>query len=213
MASIFKSAILQRVLSAIRAPRDLFAWKTGRRPRGPRTLRLGSASALAIFSRTDFDNDASTRPGPRSTVRLCHPEKFAPVDARSCSNQHLRVGFVRCPKIGRFLVKRRVDERYRLSVFSRRLRKGTSSAGSIEGHPKIAGYGSQRMCRSCGAITPRKAILLGVWRVAASSLAAISAAAAPEAAYDRPVRWFWLAQAMTRKPIPPSKTPRTTWAQ
>ena len=39
------------------------------------------------------------------------------------------------------------------SVFSRRLRNGTSLAGSIEGHPEIAAYGSQRMCRSCGAIT------------------------------------------------------------
>jgi len=38
------------------------------------------------------------------------------------------------------------------SVIPRRLWKGTSS-GSIEGKPKIAAYGSQRMCRSCGAIT------------------------------------------------------------
>lgn len=39
------------------------------------------------------------------------------------------------------------------SVFSRRLRKGISLVRSIAGHPKIAAYGSQRMCRSCGAIT------------------------------------------------------------
>jgi len=39
------------------------------------------------------------------------------------------------------------------SVITRRLRKGTPLVGSIEGHPEIAGYGSQRMCRSCGAIT------------------------------------------------------------
>ena len=39
------------------------------------------------------------------------------------------------------------------SVIPRRLRKGTSSAGPIEARPKIAAYGSQRMCRSCGAIT------------------------------------------------------------
>jgi hypothetical protein len=40
------------------------------------------------------------------------------------------------------------------SVITRRLRKGTSLVGSTERHPnKIAAYGSQRMCRSCGAIT------------------------------------------------------------
>jgi len=39
------------------------------------------------------------------------------------------------------------------SVITHRLRKGTSSVRSIAGHPKIAAYGSQRMCRSCGAIT------------------------------------------------------------
>jgi hypothetical protein len=43
------------------------------------------------------------------------------------------------------------------SVIPRRLRKGTSLEGSIEAKPeekrKIAAYGSQRMCRSCGAIT------------------------------------------------------------
>jgi hypothetical protein len=39
------------------------------------------------------------------------------------------------------------------SVFSRRLRKRTSFVGSLDGHPNIAAYGSQRMCRSCGAIT------------------------------------------------------------
>jgi hypothetical protein len=39
------------------------------------------------------------------------------------------------------------------SVITRRLRKGTASPGSIEGPPKVAAYGSQRMCRSCGAIT------------------------------------------------------------
>jgi len=40
------------------------------------------------------------------------------------------------------------------SVTTPRLRKGTPLVvGSIEGHPKIAAYGSQRMCRSCGAIT------------------------------------------------------------
>jgi hypothetical protein len=50
-----------------------------------------------------------------------------------------------------------------------------------------------------GDHTALKAILLGVWRVAASSLEPISAAAAPEAAYDRPVWWHWLSQAMTRK--------------
>jgi hypothetical protein len=38
------------------------------------------------------------------------------------------------------------------SVITSRLRKGTPLA-RIEGHPKIAAYGSQRMCRSCGAIT------------------------------------------------------------
>jgi len=40
------------------------------------------------------------------------------------------------------------------SVITHRLRKRTSLlVRSIEGHPKIAAYGSQRMCRSCGAIT------------------------------------------------------------
>jgi hypothetical protein len=39
------------------------------------------------------------------------------------------------------------------AVSARRLRRGTSLLGSIDGHPKIAAYGSQRMCRSCGAIT------------------------------------------------------------
>ena len=39
------------------------------------------------------------------------------------------------------------------SVIPRRLRKGTSILGSLEGNPEIAAYGSQRMCRSCGAIT------------------------------------------------------------
>ena len=39
------------------------------------------------------------------------------------------------------------------SVITRRLRKGTSSAAPIDGRPKIAAYGSQRMCQSCGAIT------------------------------------------------------------
>jgi hypothetical protein len=39
------------------------------------------------------------------------------------------------------------------SVIPRRLRTGTSFESSIEGKPKIAAYGSQRMCRSCGAIT------------------------------------------------------------
>jgi len=39
------------------------------------------------------------------------------------------------------------------SVITHRLRKGTPLVGSIAGHPKIAAYGSQRMCRSCGAIT------------------------------------------------------------
>ena len=38
---------------------------------------------------------------------------------------------------------------------TRRLRMGTPLVGSVEGHPKIAVYGSQRMCRSCGAITAR----------------------------------------------------------
>ena len=50
-----------------------------------------------------------------------------------------------------------------------------------------------------GDHTALKAILLRVWRVAASSLGPISAAAAPEAAYDRPVWWHWLSRAMTRK--------------
>jgi hypothetical protein len=39
------------------------------------------------------------------------------------------------------------------SIFARRLRNRTSFVGPLEGHPKIAAYGSQRMCRSCGAIT------------------------------------------------------------
>ena len=39
------------------------------------------------------------------------------------------------------------------SVISRRPRKGISLVGSSAGRPKIAAYGSQRMCRSCGAIT------------------------------------------------------------
>ena len=39
------------------------------------------------------------------------------------------------------------------SIFNRRLRKRTSFVGSLDRHPKIAAYGSQRMCRSCGAIT------------------------------------------------------------
>jgi hypothetical protein len=39
------------------------------------------------------------------------------------------------------------------SIIPRRLRKGSALAGSIEGKPKVAAYGSQRMCRSCGAIT------------------------------------------------------------
>jgi hypothetical protein len=41
------------------------------------------------------------------------------------------------------------------SVFSRRLRKRTLFVGSLDGHPNIAAYGLQRMCRSCGAITAR----------------------------------------------------------
>jgi len=39
------------------------------------------------------------------------------------------------------------------SVIPRRLKRGTSLVGSAEGNPKIAAYGTQRMCRSCGAIT------------------------------------------------------------
>ena len=39
------------------------------------------------------------------------------------------------------------------SVITPRLRKGTPLEGSLEGQPKIAAYGSQRMCRSCRAIT------------------------------------------------------------
>ena len=39
------------------------------------------------------------------------------------------------------------------SVISRRLRKVASLTRSIKVHPQIAAYGSQRMCRSCGAIT------------------------------------------------------------
>ena len=38
------------------------------------------------------------------------------------------------------------------SVITRRLR-GVTSVPSSEVHPQIAVYGSQRMCRSCGAIT------------------------------------------------------------
>ncbi len=41
------------------------------------------------------------------------------------------------------------------SVLPSRLRKVTSLVRSIEVHPQIAMYGSQRMCRSCGAITAR----------------------------------------------------------
>jgi hypothetical protein len=41
------------------------------------------------------------------------------------------------------------------SVITRRLRKVTSLGRSIGVHPQIAVYGSQRMCRSCGAITAR----------------------------------------------------------
>ena len=41
------------------------------------------------------------------------------------------------------------------SVIARRLRKVTSLGRSIEVHPQIAVYGSQRMCQSCGAITAR----------------------------------------------------------
>ena len=41
------------------------------------------------------------------------------------------------------------------SVMTRRPRKVTSIMRSIEVHPQIAVYGSQRMCRSCGAITAR----------------------------------------------------------
>jgi hypothetical protein len=39
------------------------------------------------------------------------------------------------------------------SFITRRPAKGTSLVDSIEGRPKIAAYGSQRMCRLCGAIT------------------------------------------------------------
>jgi hypothetical protein len=38
------------------------------------------------------------------------------------------------------------------SAITVRLRKGTT-AHSVEVRPQIAAYGSQRMCRSCGAIT------------------------------------------------------------
>jgi hypothetical protein len=41
------------------------------------------------------------------------------------------------------------------SVSTRRLTKVTSLVRAIEVHPQIAVYGSQRMCRSCGAITAR----------------------------------------------------------
>jgi hypothetical protein len=41
------------------------------------------------------------------------------------------------------------------SVMTRRPRKVTSFVRSIEVHPQIAVYGSQRMCLSCGAITAR----------------------------------------------------------
>jgi hypothetical protein len=41
------------------------------------------------------------------------------------------------------------------SVLPRRLGKVTSLVRSIEVHSQIAVYGSQRMCRSCGAITAR----------------------------------------------------------
>ena len=41
------------------------------------------------------------------------------------------------------------------SVLPRRLKKVISLARSIETHSQIAVYGSQRMCRSCGAITAR----------------------------------------------------------
>ncbi len=41
------------------------------------------------------------------------------------------------------------------SVMTRRPRKVTSLVRPIEVHPQIAVYGSQRMCRSCGAITAR----------------------------------------------------------
>jgi len=40
-------------------------------------------------------------------------------------------------------------------VMTRRPKKITSLVRSFEVHPQIAVYGSQRMCRSCGAITPR----------------------------------------------------------
>jgi hypothetical protein len=42
-----------------------------------------------------------------------------------------------------------------LQSVTRRLRKATSSVPSIKVHPPIAVYGSQRICRSCGAITAR----------------------------------------------------------
>jgi hypothetical protein len=41
------------------------------------------------------------------------------------------------------------------SVITRRLRMVASSVRSSEVPPQIAVYGSQRMCRSCGAITAR----------------------------------------------------------
>ena len=41
------------------------------------------------------------------------------------------------------------------SVITRRLRQVTSLMRSTKVHPQIACYGSQRMCRSCGAITAR----------------------------------------------------------
>jgi hypothetical protein len=57
------------------------------------------------------------------------------------------------------------------SVMTRRPRKVTSFVRSTEVHPQIAVYGSQRMCRSCGAITARsKPFCLECVRVAASSL-------------------------------------------
>jgi hypothetical protein len=39
------------------------------------------------------------------------------------------------------------------SVITRRPRKRNPLVRSIEGHAKSAAYGSQMMCRSCGAIT------------------------------------------------------------
>jgi len=41
------------------------------------------------------------------------------------------------------------------SVITRGMRKVASLVRSIKVHPQIAVYGSQRMCRSCGAITAR----------------------------------------------------------